>query len=227
MHIFLKTLCLPLLRLHLLFAVCKEFPPVFFHSQFMYEHVSKSFVMLTKLRTLCCQLLSGSVSRQMCAGARRGRACPCLCWTAAPSCCAGHALHKSILLPPLHIQPPIALAPELMVETRRRKGMSEDVMFVFNRAASLIIASPHLLVYSCILESNPLQCSSHFICCSVLASSSAALRCGSRLFRCAPISLFCSISHRSPVLASPLLLPSILFSSDLLVLQDQDSAALF
>jgi 116 kDa U5 small nuclear ribonucleoprotein component len=68
-------------------------------------------------------------------------------WSIVP----GDPLDKSIVLRPLEIQPPIALAREFMVKTRRRKGMSEDVRFVFNRAASLIIASRHLLVYCCIL----------------------------------------------------------------------------
>jgi len=44
-------------------------------------------------------------------------------WSIVP----GDPLDKSIVLRPLEIQPPIALAREFMVKTRRRKGMSEDV----------------------------------------------------------------------------------------------------
>jgi hypothetical protein len=41
--------------------------------------------------------------------------------------CAPVALLQ--VLRPLEIQPPIALAREFMVKTRRRKGMSEDVRY--------------------------------------------------------------------------------------------------
>jgi hypothetical protein len=49
-------------------------------------------------------------------------------WSIVP----GDPLDKSIILRPLEIQPPIALAREFMVKTRRRKGMSEDVRYFFN-----------------------------------------------------------------------------------------------